>query len=91
VSTSTVDTLRGVKIWTKNLADVSNEFLLLIHVPYMIQNKTKVLNLKTRKTQVPIGYLTIKSKNRIKILYNYLFEFTGYQLSKTIYETHLTN
>jgi hypothetical protein len=25
----------------------------------MIQNKTEVLNLKSRKTQVPIGYLTI--------------------------------
>jgi hypothetical protein len=24
----------------------------------MIQNKTEVLNLKTRKTQVPMGYLT---------------------------------
>jgi hypothetical protein len=26
----------------------------------MIQNKTEVLNLKTRKTQVPMGYLTQK-------------------------------
>jgi len=25
----------------------------------MIQNKTEVLNLKSRKTQVPIGYLTL--------------------------------
>jgi hypothetical protein len=25
----------------------------------MIQNKTDVLNLKSRKTQVPIGYLTL--------------------------------
>jgi hypothetical protein len=25
----------------------------------MIQNKTEVLNLKLRKTQVPIGYLTL--------------------------------
>jgi hypothetical protein len=25
----------------------------------MIQNKTEVINLKSRKTQVPIGYLTI--------------------------------
>jgi len=25
----------------------------------MIQNKTEVLNLKTLKTQVPIGYLTL--------------------------------
>jgi hypothetical protein len=27
----------------------------------MIQNKTEVLNLKSRKTQVPIGYLTLKT------------------------------
>jgi hypothetical protein len=26
----------------------------------VIQNKTDVLNLKTRKTQVPMGYLTLK-------------------------------
>jgi len=26
----------------------------------MIQNKTEVLNLKSRKTQVLIGYLTLK-------------------------------
>jgi hypothetical protein len=25
----------------------------------MIQNKTEVLNLKTRKTQIPIEYLTL--------------------------------
>jgi hypothetical protein len=35
-------------------------FLSLIQVPPMIQNKTEVLNLKSRKTQVPIGYLTLK-------------------------------
>jgi hypothetical protein len=29
-------------------------------LPPMIQNKTEVLNLKSRKTQVPIGYLTLK-------------------------------
>jgi hypothetical protein len=28
----------------------------------MIQNKTEVLNLKSRKTQVPIGYLTLNKK-----------------------------
>jgi len=28
----------------------------------MIPNKTEVLNLKTRKTQVPIGYLSQKKK-----------------------------
>jgi hypothetical protein len=28
----------------------------------MIQNKTEVLNLKSRKTQVPIGYLTLNIK-----------------------------
>jgi hypothetical protein len=58
VSTSTVDTWRDVKIWTKNLTEIPNEFLPLIQVPPMIQNKTEVLNLKTCKTQVSIGYLT---------------------------------
>jgi hypothetical protein len=28
----------------------------------MIPNKTEVLNLKTRKTQVPMGYLSKKKK-----------------------------
>jgi hypothetical protein len=59
VSTSAVDTWRDVKIQTKNLTDVPNEFLPLIQVLPMIQNKTEVLNLKSRKTQVPIGYLTL--------------------------------
>jgi hypothetical protein len=62
VSTSAVDTWRDVKIQTENLTEVPNEFLPLIHVPPMIQNKTEVLNLKSRKTQVPIGYLTLKLK-----------------------------
>jgi hypothetical protein len=56
------DTWRDVKIWTKNLIEVPNRFLLLIQVPLMIQNKTEVLNLKIRKTQVPMGYLTLKFK-----------------------------
>jgi hypothetical protein len=59
VSTSAVDTWRDVKILTKNLTEVPNEFLPLIQVPPMKQNKTEVLNLKSRKTQVPIGYLTL--------------------------------
>jgi hypothetical protein len=29
----------------------------------MIQNKTKVLNLKSRKTQIQIGYLTLFFKD----------------------------
>jgi hypothetical protein len=58
VSTSAVDTWRDVKIRTENITEVPNEFLPLIKVPPMIQNKTEVLNLKSRKTQVPIGYLT---------------------------------
>jgi len=62
VSTSAVDTWRDVKIQTENLTEVPNEFLPLIHVPPMIQNKTEVLNLKSRKTQVPIGYLTLNNK-----------------------------
>jgi hypothetical protein len=59
VSTSAVDTWRAVKIRTENLTEVPNGFLPLIQVPPMIQNKTEVLNLKSRKTQVPIGYLTL--------------------------------
>jgi hypothetical protein len=31
----------------------------------MIPNKTEVLNLKTRKTQVPMGYLTLYSNHTI--------------------------
>jgi hypothetical protein len=61
VSTSAVDTWRDVKIQTENLTEVLNGFLPLIQVPPMIQNKTDVLNLKSRKTQVPIGYLTLIS------------------------------
>jgi hypothetical protein len=59
VSTSAVDTWRDVKIRRENLTEVPNGFLPLIQVPFMIQNKTEVLNLKSRKTQVPIGYLTL--------------------------------
>jgi hypothetical protein len=59
VSTSAVDTWRPVKIRTENLTEVPNGFLPLIQVPPMIQNKTEVLNLKTRKTQVPMGYLSL--------------------------------
>jgi hypothetical protein len=64
VSTSAVDTWRDVKIRMENLTEVPNGFLPLIQVPPMIQNKTKVLNLKSRKTQVPIGYLTLKNKHK---------------------------
>jgi hypothetical protein len=46
--------------FAKNLTDVTNEFLPLIQVPPMIQNKTEVLNFKKLKTQVPMGYLTQK-------------------------------
>jgi hypothetical protein len=65
VSTSAVDTWRDVKIRTKNLTEVPNGFLPLIQVPPMIQNKTEVLNLKSRKTQVLIGYLTLKLKESL--------------------------
>jgi hypothetical protein len=62
VSTSAVDTWRAVKIRTENLTEVPNGFLPLIQVPPMIPNKTEVLNLKTRKTQVPMGYLSLNFK-----------------------------
>jgi hypothetical protein len=35
----------------------------------MIQNKTEVLNLKSRKTQVPIGYLTLNLMVNLKLRY----------------------
>jgi hypothetical protein len=50
----------------ENLIEVPNEFLLLIQVPLMIQNKTGILNLKTLKTQVPIDYLKKKKKKKKK-------------------------
>jgi hypothetical protein len=49
MSTSSVNTWRAVKIWTESLTEVPNEFLPLIQVPPIIQNKTEVLNLKTLK------------------------------------------
>jgi hypothetical protein len=50
----------------ENLIEVPNEFLLLIQVQLMIQNKTGILNLKTLKTQVPIDYLKKKKKKKKK-------------------------
>jgi hypothetical protein len=35
-----------------------NDFFFQIQVLPVIRNETEVLNLKTRKTQVPLGYLT---------------------------------
>jgi hypothetical protein len=49
MSTSTIDTWQAVKIWTENLTEVPNGFLLLTHVPHMIQMKTQILNLKSLK------------------------------------------
>jgi hypothetical protein len=69
VSTSAVDTWRDVKNRTENLTEVPNVFLSLIQVPPMIQNKTEVLNLKSRKTQIPIGYLTLFNKECILNIY----------------------
>jgi hypothetical protein len=49
----------------------------------MIQNKTEILNLKTRKTQVPMGYLTLKNKNKVQwptCKYLYLFTFQSLSL-----------
>jgi hypothetical protein len=48
----------GINFRTENLTEVLNGFLPLTQVPLMIQIKTQVLNLKTLKTQVPMGYLT---------------------------------
>jgi hypothetical protein len=60
MSTSAVDMWQAIKIWTESLIEVPNEFLFLIQVPPMIQNKIEVLNLKMLKTQVSKGYLTLK-------------------------------
>jgi hypothetical protein len=46
VSTAEVDMWQAVKIWMKNLIEVPTEFLSLIQVLLVIQNKTQVLNLK---------------------------------------------
>jgi hypothetical protein len=56
VLTSTIDTWQIVNFRTKNITEVPNELLPLTHVPLMIQMKTQVLNLKTFKTQVPMGF-----------------------------------
>jgi hypothetical protein len=62
MSTSTVNTWRTVKIWTKNLTEVVNEFLPLTQIPPIMQIKTQILNLKTLTTQVPKKYLTLSFK-----------------------------
>jgi len=59
VLTLAVDTWRAVNIWTENVTEVLNRFLLLTHVPPMKQIKTHILNFKKPKTQVPIEYLTL--------------------------------
>jgi hypothetical protein len=72
---------RAVKIRTENLTEVPNGFLPLIQVPPMIPNKTEVLNLKTRKTQVPMGYLTQKYilKNILRPNNQYIRLLSAYQ------------
>jgi hypothetical protein len=55
---TTVDTWRAIKIWTKNLTGILNGFLPLTQIPFMIKMKTRILNLKTLKTQVLMRYLT---------------------------------
>lgn len=59
MSTSAVNMWWTVNIWTKNITNVLNRFLSLTQIPPMKQIKTKMLNLKKHKTQVPIEYLTI--------------------------------
>jgi hypothetical protein len=50
----------AVNIWTKNVLEILNEFLFLIQVSSIKEMKIQVLNLKKPKTQVSIGYLTLK-------------------------------
>jgi len=61
VSTSAVDTWWAVNIWTENVTDVPNEFLLIIQVPPMEQMKTQILNLKKSKTLFFFKYGTFHS------------------------------
>jgi len=83
VSTSAVDTWRAVKIRTENLTEVPNGFLSLIQVPPMIPNKTEVLNLKTRKTQVPMRYLSlnfiivINSQNNLNFIRHHQINYAA--------------
>jgi hypothetical protein len=53
---------RVVNIWSKNVTEIPNGFLPPTQVPPMKQIKTRILNLKKPKIQVPIGYLTQKLK-----------------------------
>jgi hypothetical protein len=69
MSTSAVDTWRVVKIWTENLTEVPNGFLLLIQVSLMIQNKTEVLNLKTHLNWHKLQYTTKLSNLMTCVLY----------------------
>jgi hypothetical protein len=59
VSTSTVDMWRAINIWTENVTEVPNGFLLLTQVPPMKQMKTQILNLKKLKTHIAIEYLIL--------------------------------
>jgi hypothetical protein len=44
----------------------NNDFFFQIQVLPVIRNETEVLNLKTRKIQVPLGYFTQKKKKKKK-------------------------
>jgi hypothetical protein len=48
-----------VNIWIENITEVPNEFLPLIQESPIKQMKTRILNLKKLKTQVPIKCLTL--------------------------------
>jgi hypothetical protein len=58
VPTLVADTWQTVNFMMKNLTEILNEFLPLTQVPLIIQMKIQVLNSKTLKTHVPMGYLT---------------------------------
>jgi hypothetical protein len=73
VSTSAVDTWQTINFRTENLIEIPNEFLSSTQIPRMIQMRTHVLNLKTLKTQVSMGYLTL-----IFNLFDLLFSRTAY-------------
>jgi hypothetical protein len=60
-----------------------NDFFFQIQVLLMIRNETEVLNLKTRKTQVPLGYLTLNFITSLLCRYKGIVRTYLAQLTKT--------
>lgn len=54
-----------INIWTENVIEVP-KCMTLNSGPPIKQMKVQILNLKKLKTQIPIGYLTLNFKLKIK-------------------------